>query len=59
MSPVEASPSSFCRGVMRSGRWLDGSTSQKSSPSISIFWPRSLGERNTTSERRPGLTYTW
>jgi hypothetical protein len=28
MSPVEASPSSFCIGVMRSGRWLDGIISQ-------------------------------
>ena len=28
MSPVDASPSSFCDGVMRSGRWLPGISSQ-------------------------------
>jgi hypothetical protein len=39
MSPVLASPSSFCIGVMRMARWLPGISSQKSSPSISTFWP--------------------
>ena len=53
MSPVEASPSSFCIGVMRIGRCVPGISSQKSSPSISTFWPCSAGERMTTSERRP------
>jgi hypothetical protein len=28
MSPVLASPSSFCIGVMRSARWLPGISSQ-------------------------------
>ena len=31
--------------ALAGGRWLVGSTSQKSSPSISIFWPRSAGEK--------------
>ena len=50
ISPVEASPSSFCEGVMRSGRWLLGISSQKSSPSINTFWPCSAGERINTSD---------
>ena len=51
MSPVDASPSSFCDGVMRSARALPGSSSQKSSPSISTFWPASAGDRISTSDR--------
>ena len=58
MSPVEASPSNFCIAVMRSARALPGSSSQKSSPSISTFCPASAGERINTSERWSACTKT-
>jgi hypothetical protein len=58
MSPVEASPSNFCMGVMRRGRWLLGMSSQKSSPSISTFWPCSAVLCISTSVRRSAWANT-